>query len=190
MITLEAPHMGLNDPRSPSRVNMWNTWDVKENETVVHMLEWIATVARTKAEGNPEGKLKNLVFNCHGGPASLQMGEGIEFFDTRKFRRLEGLVEKIWFNACEVAKPGTGPDDGLRFCSEIAKAAQCYVLASDTKQADRLNFFWWTDIELPFGKLGTFEGTLLSFGPTGKVTWSHTYPAPEDWLGRPEANPD
>ena len=142
--------MVLNDPRCSARIEMWNTWDVAENESVVHMLEWIAHIAKK----TDDGKFKNLVFNSHGSPASVKIGG-----------RLKGLVEKIWFNGCEVAKPGDGVDDGLSFCSKIAKAAECYVLASDTIQVDRVRLYQevFKIAPLPRGKIGTFEGTLLSF---------------------------
>jgi len=189
MITLEEPHMGLNDSRTTNKVQMWNTWPVTTTETVEHMLEWVAEVA----SGAPGGKLKNLVFRCHGTPAYLQCGEGIKRSDTARFSKWRGLVDKIWFSACLVAAikpadscgPGPAEGDGNMFCSEIAKAAQCYVVASTELQVigkDRV---------LPYGKLDTFEGLVLSYGPTGEVTWSHRYPSTyEHWYGGWAQNPD
>src|SRR4051812_988593 len=81
MITLEGPHMGLNDPRSTNKVQMWNTWDVRTTEPVDHMINQVARVAR----GAPGGKLKNVVFRCHGSPAYLYCGAGIGRAHTRKF---------------------------------------------------------------------------------------------------------
>jgi len=175
MITLEAPHMGLNDSRSTNKVQMWNTWNVTVSETVDHMLGWVAQVAR----GAPGGKLKNVVFRCHGAPAFLQCGAGIRRSDTSRFSAWRGLVEKIWFSACQVGyiTPGTGGApgpagaDGNLFCSEIAKAAQCYVVASTELQVIGVNR------TLPYGKLDTYEGLVLSYGPEGNVTWSHRYPS-------------
>jgi hypothetical protein len=57
------------------------------------------------------------------------------------------------------------------FCSEIAKAAQCYVVASTELQVIGSNR------TLPYGCLDTYEGLVLSYGPDGSVTWSHRYPS-------------
>jgi hypothetical protein len=43
---------------------MWNTWDIDGTQTIEHIVAWVATVA----SGAPGGKLKNLVFQCHGTP--------------------------------------------------------------------------------------------------------------------------
>lgn len=177
MIRLDEPHMGLNDSRSTNKVQMWNTWDVRTTEKVEHMLGWIATVAR----GASGGKIKNLVFRCHGAPAFLQCGAGIGRPDTGKFSILRNLVEKIWFSACLVGyitpptggggAPGPASGDGNMFCSEIAKAAKCYVVASTELQVIGVNRV------LPYGCLDTYEGLVLSYSPDGSVSWSHRYPS-------------
>jgi hypothetical protein len=175
MIRLGSPHMGLNDTRTTNQVQMWNTWRVSTSEAVDHMLGWVAEVAR----GAPGGKLKNIVFRCHGAPAYLQCGAGISRSDTSKFRVWRGLVDKIWFSACQVGyitpgssgAPGPANGDGNLFCSEIAREAQCYVVASTELQVIGVNRI------LPFGCLDTFEGLVLSYGPGGDVTWSHRYPS-------------
>ena len=175
MITLEGPHMGLNDSRSTNRVQMWNTWNVTTTETVDHMIEWVAEVAR----GAPGGKLRNMVFRCHGSPAYLQCGAGIGRSDTGKFSAWNGLVDKIWFSACLVGRitpgaanaPGPASGDGNMFCSEIARAARCYVVASTELQVIGTNRV------LPYGCLDTFEGLVLSYGPGGNVTWDNRYPS-------------
>lgn len=173
MIVLEGPHMGLNDSRSTNKVQMWNTWDVQVNETLSHMLGWVAEVARRA----PGGKLKNVVFRCHGAPAYLQCGAGITRSDTGSFSAWRGLVEKIWFSACRVgyitpgsgSNPGPASGDGNLFCSEIAQAAQCYVVASTELQVIGANR------RLPFGRLDTYEGLVLSYNPRGEVSWSERY---------------
>ena len=175
MITLEGPHMGLNDPRTTNQVRMWNTWNVTTTETVAHMLSWVAQVARSA----PGGKLRNLVFRCHGGPASLQMGAGINRSHTAQFRAWRGLVDKIWMSACLVGRvvPGTGGNpgpasgDGNMFCAEIARAAHCHVVASTELQVIGTNRI------LPYGCLDTFEGLVQSWSPSGAVTWSRRYPS-------------
>ena len=57
------------------------------------------------------------------------------------------------------------------FCCEIAKAAECYVVASTELQVIGVNRV------LPYGHLDTYEGLVLSYGPGGNVTWSHRYPS-------------
>lgn len=171
MIALESPHMGLNDERAPARVAMWNTWDVNQTETREHIVAWVAEVARRA----PGRKLKHLVFSCHGNASYLQMGQGFDRTHARLFRAWAGLVEKIWFRACLIARiqspgaPTTG--DGNLFCSEIARAARCYVVASTELQTE------YADRRLPYGQLDTFEGLVLSYSPGGDVSWSHRYPS-------------
>lgn len=171
MITIEGPHMGLNDERAPAFVQMWNTWRISRGENRQHIIEWVAEVAR----GAPGGKLKNVVFSCHGNSAYLQMGQGFDRTNTAMFSAWRGLVEKIWFRACLVGlitTPGSPTSgDGNLFCSEIARAANCYVVASTELQVAN------TGRVLPFGKLDTFEGLVLSYGPQGNVTWSQRYPS-------------
>ena len=188
MITLASPHMGLNDPRAPATVRMWNTWKVKKAETPSHIINWVAAVAR----GAPGGKLKNLVFSCHGNASYLEMGKGFNRSHTGLFRGLAGLVDKIWFRACLVArikKPGGAKfGDGNLFCSEIARAAKCYVVASTELQVEV------TGRVLPYGQLDTFEGLVLSYGPKGNVAWSKRYEStyqrdasdPGSWTRNPD----
>jgi hypothetical protein len=57
------------------------------------------------------------------------------------------------------------------FCSEIAQAAQCYVVASTELQVIGVNRV------LPYGCLDTYEGLVLSYSPDGSVSWSHRYPS-------------
>lgn len=188
MISLESPHMGLNDSRAPVMVQMWNTWNVGLTETPDHMTAWVAEVAR----GAPGGKLKHVVLSCHGNASYLQMGQGIDRSHTGLFARWAGKVEKIWFRACLVGfirnpgAPVTG--DGNLFCSEIAKSAQCYVVVSTELQTEA------TGRVLPYGQLDTFEGLVLSYGPGGDVTWSQRYPSayqrdpanPGSWTRNPD----
>lgn len=175
MIKLDGPHMGLNDSRSTNQVRMWNTWNVTTTESIEHMIGWVASVAR----GAPGGKLRHVVFRCHGSPAYLHCGAGIGRSDTARFQAWRGLVDKIWFSACLVASitPSTcgsaGPasGDGNLFCSEIARAARCYVVASTELQVIGVNRV------LPYGCLDTFEGLVLSYAPDGSASWNQRYPS-------------
>ena len=178
MIILEQPSMALNDERHGHlTVRMWNTWNVRQTDTSDHIIDWVAAVAG-KATG---GKLKNVVFSCHGAPGSVQMGGGFTRANVTSFARWAGKVEKIWFRACNVAliSAAGGSADGNLFCSEVARHAQCYVVASTETQWTRPTtmeaIFSGGHHTLPFGKLDTFEGLVLSYGPGGNVTWEHRY---------------
>ena len=176
MITIEQPAMTLNSKVNPAiaRYQMWNTWDVDNTNTPEHLVGWSATVAR----GAQGGKLKNLIIQCHGAPGRLAIGSsGFDRNNIGLFQGLAGLVEKIWVVACQPAyiDPTCGSNtacltDGNLFISEMARHAQCYVVASTETQIDYAQTY-------PFGQLPSFEGLVLSYGPGGNVTWSHRYPS-------------
>ena len=151
MFRLERPSMAVNDPRvagggSVRRYQMWNTWDIRANETRQHIISWVATVAR-RATG---GKLKNLVLSCHGLPGYLQLGQGFNRSHLRLFAEWHGLIEKIWLPNCLVARipdramqsrldtqyPGWGTSDGNVFCSTLARTVHCYVVAATEEQCE------------------------------------------------------
>lgn len=163
MYRLERPSMALNDPRNHKRFQLWNTWDVRQNETRRHMAEWVAEVAR----GASGGRLKHLVLNCHGAPGYLELGEGIRNQDVSAFASWRGLIEKIWIPACRVALIPTtaGQADGNVFCSNLAKTVGCYVVASTETQCSLPG-------NIPADMMPSFEGLILSYGPGGNVTWS------------------
>jgi hypothetical protein len=184
MYMLEQPSMALNDTVGVphSQIIMWNTWSVPQNDSRQHIIGWVREVAR----GAPGGKLKNVVINCHGLPGFVQIGEGFSRAHTPMFRDWAGLVEKIWFVACLVARIPTAdmqrdydtnytayqPSDGNIFCSEIARYAQCYVVAPTEVQRNHGGY--------TLGQMPAYEGLLLSYGPGGDVTWWHRYPTP--WI--------
>lgn len=177
-ISIAQSSMALNSHDVPgARYRMWNTWDVPANDNAEHILSWCATVAA----GAPGGYLKFLIINCHGwyggsgrsatGGYGLSLGTGIRRADTGRFSRLRGLVANIWITACGTARisnPGTSGDgDGNLFCSEIARAANCYVVAATTHQVGDL---WLSDNEID-----DFEGLVVRYNPSGAVDWSHDY---------------
>lgn len=166
---------------------MWNTWEVGRNETREHIVEWVATVAG----GAPGGKLKNVVINCHGLPGYVGIGQGFNATHLGLFRQWRGLVHKIWFVACLVARiptaaqqtnlnstyRGFGAGDGNVFCSMLSRNANCHVYASTEEQRNRGGY--------SVGQMPTFEGLCLSYSPPrGVVTWSHRYSS--DWADNGE----
>jgi hypothetical protein len=184
MITIQPPHMGLNDERAPVFVQMWNTWKVSAKDTKQHIVDWTACVAR----GAPGGKLNEIVISCHGAPGYLQLGDGISLADVPLFQAWRGLVNKVWLRACLVGRI-VGPDtpkqgdgafisalslsgDGHKFCSELAKALQCYLVVGTELQSS--NKYSATK-PVPFGQLDSYEGLVLSYDPKGEISWSRRY---------------
>jgi hypothetical protein len=172
--------MAVNDPRvidehgNIRRFQLGNTWNIGQNESRQHIINWVAQVARN-AQG---GKLKNLVLSCHGLPGYLQLGQGFNSSHMDMFVQWRGLIEKIWLPNCLVARipdtamsaqmaqsyPGFGVSDGNIFCSSLAKKVRCYVVASTEIQLEYFRV-------LPIDMMTSFEGLVLSYGPEGNVTW-------------------
>lgn len=179
-IEVAQPSMALNSEDVPgARYRMWNTYNVPATHDPDHILGWCATVASSA----PGGFLRMLVINCHGfygssgcgggstGGFGLSLGTGIRRADTNKFSVLRGKVANIWITACGTARitiPGTsGNGDGNLFCSEIARAANCYVVAGTTHQVG--------DTFLSKNRVDDFEGLILRYNPSGAVDWSQDY---------------
>jgi|GEM_PF-3572233 len=77
-----------------------------------------------------EHTLVSLVFNCHGKPASVEIGSGIGDHNVHLFKQLRNVTKEIWFAACNVAaKP-----DGKKFCQTVADHANAYVIAGTELQ--------------------------------------------------------
>ena len=170
MITLEQPSMALNDTRLPVTVQMWNTRTVQPTDCMYNVLSDVIAVAKA----TKRGELKNLVFNCHGTPAHLQIGDGIDKVASVLFKMLvdpsgRPLVNTIWFRSCMVARMSSG-GDGNMFCSDIAQYARCNVVASTASQATS------TGNVLPYGQLDSFEGVVICYGPKGDVSsWKENW---------------
>jgi hypothetical protein len=134
MFNIEQPAMALNAVDDPPPATMWNTWDIYPTYSREHIINWTAKVAG----GAPGGKLKSVVICCHAKPGDLRLGEGFDRRHTYLFARWAGLVEVIYLRGCAIAyikTPGAKTvGDGNLFCSEIAKYAKCYVVASTEKQ--------------------------------------------------------
>jgi len=176
MIRLQRPSMAVNDPRvrakngSVRRFVMGRTGDIDQNLGRRQIIQQVALAAR--AEGQ---KLKNLVLSCHGNAGYLQMAEGFDSRHLGMFLDWRGVVEKLWLPDSVVAKGGAGH----QFVSTLARLAQCWVLAPTEIQCD---------YTLTFARdtLPSFEGLVLCYDPTGKVSWSHRYPS--TWFYAPGAS--
>jgi hypothetical protein len=171
--TLEQPSMAVNDIRLDTEIQMWNNRLVRESDSLGNIFDNIVAVTK----GTKEGKLKNLVINCHGSASYLWLGEGMDRVSAVIFKMLsrpKPLVETIWLRACQIAaidspnNPVVG--DGNLFCSEIARYAQAVVVASTAIQKAHKS------VKVhPYGCLDEFEGTVLYYGPGGGVMDSKTY---------------
>jgi len=169
MIELEQPSLGLNSHHDHHvHVSMWNTGDVPATKPAREIAEWIRLVAASA----PGGRLKNVVFSCHGSPGHIGIGTGISLSDVPDFARLvvngQPMVAKFWFRCCEVARIRAATADGNRFCSTFAQTTRAYVVASTELQ-------WSHGRTLPFGELDGFEGLVLSYDPAGHISWQHRY---------------
>lgn len=176
MFVLEQPSMALNDTRVYGKYTMQINRAVTPDEGISSIIGAVVTAAK----GTPEGKLKNLIINCHGLPGELQLGAGVTTDLTDRFKLLapddNPLVGTIYLQACLVARiDGAGsPSDGNLFCSAIAKNAKCTVVASTAKQ-----YFGGGDP--PYGQMDRYEGTVLVYGPKGNVLSSYTNPLFKPW---------
>jgi hypothetical protein len=157
MIKIDQPAMALNAENVPGPdYKMWNTWRVLKSEMPEKICGWVAEVAK----GAPGGKLKNVIFNCHGNPGILRMGVGMDWTDLKHFELLKGLVDNIYLVACEVVS-FTGGHDGNMFCCGIAKAAGANVYASS---ADQTTGLWPT---IPYGYIDGYEGKVWKWKSDG-----------------------
>jgi hypothetical protein len=163
MITLASPSLAVNDSRSNMTLRMDYVVSTRPRDSIGYVINQIA--ARCAHQ-----RLRNVVFNCHGNTARLQIGWGITLQSVPLFGRLRGQVDKIWFYSCAVASRR----EGLWFCAEVAKQAQAYVLASPENQHESIEE---QTRGLPFNSLDTFEGKLISFDRTGRVNWTRRYAA-------------
>lgn len=168
--------MALNDTRVSGKYTMQINRPITADEGISSILGAVVSAAN----GTPEGKLKNLIINCHGLPGELQLGAGVTQDLTNRFKMLapddKPLVGTIYLQACLVARidgPGSTTDGNL-FCSAIAKNAKCQVVASTAKQ-----YFGGGDP--PYGQMDRFEGTVLVYGPEGNVLSSYTNPMFKPW---------
>ena len=113
------------------------------------------------------------MLNSHGSPANLVLGNGFVRANVEEFARLRGQVDVIWIVGCNVADtetPGTYSDGNL-FCSALAKAAECKLVAPVSSQYD----FGFGVRTYPPDRIDNFEGLVRTYGPLGNVLEYKTY---------------
>jgi hypothetical protein len=119
--TLDAPSMALNASRTPVRYSMKYTETISGGTSPRDVLQKVAD----------KSNLQHLVISCHGQPESakgpyLELGSGFRDEDAALFEMVYPVVTNvIWFGACSIA----GTAEGIDFCSRIARASGCFVVA-------------------------------------------------------------
>jgi hypothetical protein len=168
-ISVPFPHMVLNSHDvPPPDYGMLNSWKVGKSETVDHMVDWIKTVALGMPDG---GKIRTLIFNAHGSPGAIHVGQGIGLGDLHKFQLLKTkdglpLIKEIWIVACKVAGKGkfvSGGPDGETFCKDLALATGALVTAGTREQRTG------TD-KIPLWHIDEWEGEVRTYDPKGNRT--------------------
>lgn len=166
MIKLKQPALALHSYNVPGyKYRMWQTWKMPATATARNVVFWI----QWAIDHSPELYLHNVVINCHGSPGYLHIGEktgiGVEDLGVFVELRQKQAVGTIWIVACEVA----GEQDsqgrlGKHFCSELAKAAGCSVVAADKLQYVDVGFYLRF---CPDNCIDDYEGVVYRWNAAG-----------------------
>jgi hypothetical protein len=120
-IMLAQPSLAFNAAGLPVRYQMDTTTPVASGATFSSLI----------AAAAAKGKLKHLIFNCHGevdkasGAVKLLLGTGATSANNADFSKLSGNVGVIWICGCLAANS----TPGLADCRERAKNAGAYLVA-------------------------------------------------------------
>jgi len=160
IIPVPFPHMALNSHDvPPPDYLMFNTWKVAQSDSVDHIVGWVREVA----VGMPGSQIATLIFNAHGSPGKIHIGQGIGLNDLHKFqpwKTAKGpLIKEIWIVACRVAGKGkfvSGGPDGESFCKDLALATGALVTAAVREQHTGMN-------KIPIGYIDEWEGEVRTY---------------------------
>lgn len=175
LIPVPPPHMVLNSHNVPEPdYQMMESWKVPDGEPVERMVARIRKVALA-AEG---GKLKTLIFNSHGSPGIIHIGQEIRMQDLNHFEWLKRddkttLVEEIWIVACRVAgnqENVTGGTSGDEFCKLLARTT-----LSDVKAGEK-NQYGSGAVSIPPWTIDSWNGDPKIYFPNGVIFQRHTNP--------------
>jgi len=171
MIRLSEPSMAMHSNDVPGyKYKMWKTVKMPLYTNAHDVVSWTLW----GINNSPEMYLDNVVINCHGAPGGVILGDKeLIFSESNRYEWLysgnvglfssvkaKGSLGTIWLVACEVAKGSTGKS----FCSSLAKAAGCNVVAADKKQ--RVNFGFYLQ-SCPDNCIDKFEGTAYRWDRNG-----------------------
>lgn len=176
MIKMKQPSLVLHSCDVPGyKYEMWKSWKMPKGASANDVVYWI----NWAVDHSPELALSNVIINCHGSPGFLHVGGSGSGFGVGSVSVFNSLRTKsigtIWIVACEVAKDKAGGTSGKIFCSGLAKAAGCRVIASDKKQHVDFVFEW---ISSPYGTIDDYESPVYEFSPAG--SWKVWTPAGEN----------
>ncbi len=167
IIPVPFPNMVLNAHNAPGEeYQMLFTWKVPQSTNVSQMIARIANDAKTSKIAFGKG-LETLIFNAHGKPGKICIGQGITRNDVTEFRKLKGLVKRIWIVACKVAKikaAGT-ITDGNWFCYRLAQESGAYIKASSVNQV-AYHKVYLIDF-VPPGCIDSMEPPVIRWTPKG-----------------------
>jgi hypothetical protein len=202
MISIPTPSMVLNAYQSgttgynaPVLMQATNTHYVDRSSST----DAIANAVRSAIQSNQfGGRMKRLIFCCHGGPSYLGMGRGIGPGEIGAFAlpELVGKIEEVWLRACLVARiqtpdgrgtnaPGlrpalTGVANGGAFCQALADALRTVVVASTELQSLGRESLRATTPrfgipELPRHQMDDWDGLVIRFRPDHQEPEQHRY---------------
>lgn len=164
VIKMKQPSLVLHSCDVPGyKYEMWKSWQMPKGASVSDLIYWI----RWAVSHSETMYLKNAIINCHGSPGFLHIGgsgSGFGLGSASLFNILKNYdLGTIWIIACEVAGKSHGKESGKLFCSAIAKAAGCRVIAGEKTQ--HVDFFY--NFHHPYGSIDDYEGTVYEFSPAG-----------------------
>lgn len=179
-IEIPQPSIALNSHDVPgTKYDMWETWNVPANNTASDIMLKSMILGICADED-----MKCLVINCHGnygkgtnssgnpklistGGFGLSLGQGINLNNVNEFGQIRDMFKCIVIIACgtaTVTNPGQHGDGSL-LCSEIARAANAYVIAPKTLQLG-------TKMKLPKNHIDNFEGVVVRYNTSGALDGS------------------
>jgi hypothetical protein len=202
VIEMKQPSLALHSCDFPGRdYRMKFSWRMPANATVQNVVNWILYAV----DHSEELELKNVVLCAHGLPGLMAIGGADliqKFIDSRKdgtpipptiltadnvavFSQLRTKdIGTIWLVSCLVA--GTGqcyvspvPCDGPYFCSQLAQAAGCDVVASQNIQVVLPSVF---GLFVPSGSIDDLEGRVRRFSPSGSSRDGYDPDSAGEWL--------
>jgi hypothetical protein len=140
---------------------MNTTWNMPKGASPSDVVYWIGYAVNR----SPELQLRNVVINCHGLPARLFVGgeksPPMALKDLGLFGKLRTKdIGTLWLVGCLVATGG----NGQYFCSQLAIAMGCFVVAANDEQFVERRYMRGN---CPFGTIDDFEGAAYIFSPSG-----------------------
>ena len=179
MIKLETYALALNAVKVPGPdYRMDQTVKLSKMATAVDTANLIQAALKSLAGQ----KLENVVINSHGSPGFVHLGKdandrqtGIGIEHVGLFSQFKNKLGTIWLTGCQIAGDSICRA-GKVFCSQLAIAAGCNVVAADVYQYVNPGYYL---LLFPKNCIDEFEGTAYRWDAKGK---NEVY-SRRDWLG-------